>query len=359
MRPSRLLVRFVAMAAVMAGCAEPFPPANRLTDLQILAIRADAPWLAAGATATVDALVYSPRTTAPTFAWSWCPVRGDATAGYACAITAGAFEAQLRAVGDVTTAVSYDLGTGATAQLPYLSTPALLAALCDAAAAAATAATATVTAPTAPAAQCRNGYTVSIGLVVHDGTRSVRGYKTLTLLLDGKLAPNTNPTIREIAYQGAERAALGTAEAPSNLVQAGYPLHADIPATSAEWTTAPAQRAAPASFAPGGTGATGPGAVTGSTTGTSTPTTDTTQPPPTPGAQGGGGLERLAASWYVTAGSTALLAGAATAPTEWGNLTANRWELGDAPPGEHDLYLVVRDNRGGVTWVRKTVRVQP
>jgi hypothetical protein len=75
-------------------------------------------------------------------------------------------------------------------------------------------------------------------------------------------------------------------------------------------------------------------------------------------ADGGSLAEGLTLSWYVSAGalaaaSTSLPAAPASAPRDWAPLTSNWW----TPPasGEATAALVLRDSRGGVGWLTRTI----
>jgi hypothetical protein len=75
---SRRLFRVVAAAgmfataAVVVGCNGDFDPASRVTDLRILAVRADAPYAAPGQSVHLEALVVEPQGRALTSAWGLC-----------------------------------------------------------------------------------------------------------------------------------------------------------------------------------------------------------------------------------------------------------------------------------------------
>ena len=116
--------------ALLVACGADFEPYNRLSELRVLAVRADPPWPAPTEATRLQAAVYSPDGATPAYAWSWCPWRGSSDAGYECAVAAADFEAFLERAGVPTPTIDYDLGTeeSASFRAPLPSTA--VAALC-------------------------------------------------------------------------------------------------------------------------------------------------------------------------------------------------------------------------------------
>jgi hypothetical protein len=87
---------------------------------------------------------------------------------------------------------------------------------------------------------------------------------------------------------------------------------------------------------------------------------------------GGGGFvlvdagdiyESLSLAWYVQSGQlaeagTTLAAARPDASRDWNSLLVNQWSP-PGTPGTAEFILVLRDNRGGVGWLRQTVPTSP
>lgn len=71
----------LASALGVAGCAGDFDPAARVTDLRVLAVRADAPYATAGQTVHLEALAVEPAGRTLTWGWALCvnPTYSSAT----------------------------------------------------------------------------------------------------------------------------------------------------------------------------------------------------------------------------------------------------------------------------------------
>ncbi|HMJ52772.1 MAG TPA: hypothetical protein VK540_11870 [Polyangiaceae bacterium] len=69
-----LLGSIIVAAAMMfaPGCGGDFDPASRVTDLRVLAVRADAPYAAPGQGVHLDALAFDPEARAITWGWALC-----------------------------------------------------------------------------------------------------------------------------------------------------------------------------------------------------------------------------------------------------------------------------------------------
>jgi hypothetical protein len=318
-RASRLIP--CAAVAVLAGCGGNFDPYNELKSFRLLAVRADPPEIPAGGAAALEALIYSPDGSAPTYAWSWCPWRSGADAGFECAVSEADFKAQLADAGVPTGDISFDLGTSPIANLSYPLDPAVLAAAC-----------ARPQAPTAGAApvtlNCDQGLPISIGLTVTLGEKQVSGFKSAYLALDSSRPLNQNPVLTGLGIAEAD-----TAKDSATALDAGdptftatlgkkYELFADVPQESAE-------------------------SFFGTTTAGVPPSQQ---------------REVLVITWFIEGGSTVsqhttFYEGTA----DFDRLEHNTFTLPQPEELDRDrlrLVLVLRDNRGGVSWLTREILVE-
>ncbi len=347
---NRKLVTLSACAGALVfgvlSCTEDYPPFARLEALRVLAIQSNPVIPGAGETTTLTPLVYTPGGQAVTYAWSWCPLAGAANDGYPCLLP----QEQLAALlGPAAQAVpAYDLGTGPTASFTVGFDPALLKPFCrtdqpagaasdagaapdagaasdagaaaDAGAASDAGAAADAGAPPA-IIDCTLGFPVQVRLVVNAAGDEVVSVRTLHLRLDAQAPANTNPQIVGLA--------------------ATFKLNEDNDETfdvafdSTNSVMLPRQKA------------TSLKAVV--TPEQSEPYTDKDEM-----GQPLAAKERLFLTWFVESGRTSpertsfidgvvLLADA----------SKSKWTPGsmeDYPAATARLFVIIRDNRGGVSW---------
>jgi hypothetical protein len=288
----------VALTALLGGCGDDFDPYYLVNGPRILAIGAEPPALLDGETAALSALVVAPDPAASfTYRWSWCPLPTNGAGNFACAVS----EEQL---GEVP---GFDLGAGATAELGYPGSRESVVALCE-----------SVRARGVPEfgveLSCDRSIPIQIKLEISDGVETVVGVKSVDLVLaagDGDGDRNHNPSIGQM--QVPEAAARGVAAE----------IAVDIdPEVSAERF---------AEIPPGGD-----------------------QPEPR--------RERLIVSWFTDAGEiddsrTSFIDG----EIEIDVARRNLW----TPPGTTDypgsdarIWGVLRDGRGGTTWIERSVRLE-
>ena len=82
---------------------------------------------AAGETTTITPLVYSPSDAPLEFAWSWCPLLGQANDGYVCSISYDDANAMLAAAGGTAPLPAFDLGASPAATFTNPFPPDVLA----------------------------------------------------------------------------------------------------------------------------------------------------------------------------------------------------------------------------------------
>jgi len=281
---------------------------------------AEPPTVIPNGTTTLEALVYAPNDEPVSYAWSWCPMRAGASDGFACALTEEELKAQLAAAGLPADDLTYDLGSSETAVFQYPVSPLVLAALC--------AAPLSGAGDFAPfLLNCDQGFPASIGLVIRKGSEEISAFKAISLALDAESLPNTNPSVvaLAIARPGDAREAAILLESDARTYEVTlseeYDLFAEVPEASAE-----------------------------SFFGTTTVGVDPTDQ-----------REILILTWFIEGGRTRYQRTTYyEGHADFATLTENRWSLPE--PEEFDgaeaqVFLVLRDNRGGVDWLTRRVGV--
>jgi hypothetical protein len=306
-------------ALLVASCGASDAPYNRLDKLRVLAVRAERPSLRPGEATLLEALVYTPDDAPVDYHWSYCPVRGGAGDGYRCLVTPTQLEASLLSAGIEGVSVDFGLGEAPSAQFSYQLPADFLRSLCQASAAA-------VTSSSGGAAPACASLTVSVDLVVRSGGAEVHAIKDLELLLDAEGEVNANPSVTGVRFgrrpTAAKDAALIATGEPLSALKRGenYDLYAEIPESAAETYAHTPTAARPETEA----------------------------------------RERLTLTWFVEVGDTrSMRTSFLDGQNAFANLLANTWQppFGDefTGPGSR-LILVIRDERGGVSWL--TERVQ-
>ena len=290
--------------AVASGCSDDFPPYSRLDALRILAIRAEPVAPGPDQTSHLDALVYLPPDqradpAAAVYSWSWCPFPGSADSGYPCLVT----EDQVTAIAGQT--VSFDLGSTATADLPLpLMDPSFWQRACQGL-------------PGFPLpSSCDQGFPVLVKLTVTTPTDQVTGIRTVRLRFRDDQAANANPTITGLFAVSAGATEEFYPDAPPILPRGqSTPIGAAVDPSQAEtYLQVDAQGVS------------------------------STQ------------RERLILSWFVETGNlkferTEFIDGS----TALDAALTNAWQPFRAsfyPPDTADLFVVLRDDRDGISWMQ-------
>jgi len=304
----------------VAGCVREFAPFNELDSLRVLGVRAEPPALGPGAIAVLDALVFEPDGNEVSYRWSWCPLAAGAATGFACYLD----EEMLRSIaeeylpGAGALVPSFDLGTEPVAEFAYPLPASLLRALCEEA-------TSSELPAFVPLPDCSRGLTISVRLEVAAGGDSVVAVKDLPLFWDEADADNSNPEVSGLMAAVGNAAPFELAGDFETVIEHGvrYRLRAGVSLDSAEI------------FVPA------PGADD-----------------PDPGPR----RERLFMTWFITggevdAGRTTFIDGEVGLEV----LRTNIWRTpgpGGAPDGSASIYLVLQDERGGVDWLGRGVRLE-
>lgn len=308
------ILTWLLAALILSACSNDFAPYSRLDRLRLLAIQSEPATPLPGQGATLTALVFTPGSTPPSFHWTWCPVDAPASGGYACPIDQAGAQAALASALDSSAhglVPSLDLGTMPSAVFTNPFSLSALSTLCRQG----------LDSPAyAQAFDCEGGFPVTLALDISTGTTSLRAGMVLRLPATDPPEINHNPTVLGLTIAGSE-----IPDAPGAVVVAAgtkSPLVADIPLNATEVRSVPA-------------------------------------------SEGGVGqrLERLAVSWFSDLGSfdkdrTSFIDG--VAPLEqasrnvWTAPAAESWPA----DGAAELAVVVRDDRGGVGWLRRNPALQ-
>ena len=170
---------FGLLAASLAGCGADFDSPAQLSKLRLLALQAAPVNPVAGETTTITPLVYS-RSGSPEFAWSWCPVLGNANDGYVCPISHDQAEMMLAAAGATAALPAFDLGTGPVASFTNPFSPEVLAALCSAGF-------------DGQVVDCKGGFPIRVSVRVDQATETQQGTTVIRLPVTAAAVSNANP----------------------------------------------------------------------------------------------------------------------------------------------------------------------
>jgi hypothetical protein len=305
----RAAIWIVPLAVLgMIGCGEDFDPYNRLNSLRVLAIASEPASPGSAETATLTPLIYATEDDPPLgYAWSWCPLAAPIPDGGECAIDEAEF-AQL-AMGSGVSPPPYDLGSDPTAQFSNVFDPELLAGLCA------------QSAEGLALLDCEHGFPIQIRFTVTSASDELVAVRTLRLRF-GEIEANQNPAIAAIRATLPEQGELELAEPsedaePEVTLQrrAGTTITADISENEAESYQSAGEQA----------------------------------------------RERLLVTWFVESGSTKYEHTSfdeGVQPIE--ETVENSWEperVSEYPPEVARLFVVVRDDRGGVSWRSAAVQL--
>lgn len=303
-----------------AGCAEDFEPFNLLSGLRVMAIKGEPPELLPGQSTEISALIYEPDGDDLEYRWSWCPIATGAATGYECAIT----EQDLKDVADdffpgaQAFVPSFDLGNEETATFDHSIEPLLLEGLCNAILS--SGAPSFVTLP-----DCEDELVVTVTLEVSAGGETVTAVKEIKLKMSDDAPINSNPSIGGVEAQaaGASQSIVLQQSGLTELEEKkDHSLFVEIPNGATE------------TYVP-------------------SPTQETPDPEAI--------TESLFMAWFVTNGSTEFKR-TTYLPEKIGldELGENSWKtprLSETQDGEAYLFLVLQDERGGVTWTERAIEI--
>jgi hypothetical protein len=304
----------LAPAALAVGCSgEDFTPISRLDKLRVLAVRGEPVNPAQGESTTFELLVYTPAdlpAANSTYEWSWCPLLGAAADGYTCPIKSDAEVAALATqLGATEPPPPLQLGTEAQPSYKNVFPAASLAAFCQ-----------NGFGEFKP--DCENGFPIRILVKVRNGGQEVVATAVVRLPVDATPS-NLNPVIDGLEAEISDMPAqpideAGTVELP-RLYAAVIRAKVDVVAQSEPFM---------------GTDDDGKPAMV---------------------------KERLVLSWYSEQGDLESIQTAYIPDkSDLDRLTDNKLEpktKEDDPADTSRVIVVLRDNRGGVSWTTGVVRL--
>lgn len=297
------------------GCADEFDSYFEVQGLRVLAVRADAPALRPGETSSLSAFVTEPGAS---YEWTWCPLPSGPANAYECAVT----EADLQAAADVVFGPgaveipAFDLGTDAVAAMTYSVPPELFASICE-----------ILLANDLPegvdAPECETGFDVQIRVVVELDGESIIAVRDLTMLYADDQPGNENPLLGGLtATNQATGETIELGADATAVLETGtlYDLELQIDRESSElYPEIPIGGSEPVMT-----------------------------------------REELTATWFrekaeggeLDKGHTGFIDG----NVDFEVLLANEWTT-PSEPGETRLFVVLRDNRGGVDYLSRSVEL--
>jgi hypothetical protein len=307
---------------LVLGCDAKFPEYNELEGFRVLALRASSPAVHAGDTVSLDALVFldSGSLDDVTFAWSWCPLRLPSSEGGDCATDERGFE---QALGLPAGSLDFDLGTNPEAQLKVPGVAAIYEAACT------NGSGGGKSSDKAFVFACDGGFPISIRADISHQGQTIQAEKDVVVVYDATIALNQNPMLGALSYREtsvATRVLTPWADGKRPAFRLGKTYH--IESAVAESTAETFQPA--------------PTAVT---------------PHPSPRR------ESLYITWFITTGKTksrrsTYIDGSVDIQT----LRENEWTLPKARDEKKraaSLFLVLRDERGGVDWLEGGLELKP
>jgi len=293
---------FALALALGSGCSNDFSPYSKLDRLRILAVRAEPPTPMPGQDCELTALTFAPGGAPISYHWAFCPVTASAKEDYRCPLPEASAQQILGG------SPAYDLGTGDATRFTNGLSVDLLAGTCASG----------IDLPGfTQAVDCDPGFPVTVVLDAATETDALRAGFTMRLPASTPPELNANPIV-------------------TGLMLAGQPLPEDAAAITVK---------------------------EGATLDWSTELSDDSiETRPIPASEGGNGQrrERLTFSWFADAGRidqdrTVYIEGNTTIE----QATRNRWTAPAAAEwpasGTAHLSVVVRDDRGGVGWLSRSI----
>jgi hypothetical protein len=319
--------RGAAAMFCLMSCTGDFKPYNELLGFRVLAVRAEPPTVPPNGHATMSALTFigAPETGSDVqYSWSWCPFTTGADLGYTCAVTRDQVQAAVDAVvGQGVLAIPpFELGTTAVVDFPPQSMgkglpPQFFSGLCQA-----------ISMQMLPKfvelPRCDVDFPISIRLEATHGAQTIVAIKTVHMAYTGDVT-NANPSISEARL--LPKGEVGTPQ-PITLDETpltrtkDYQLQLTINPSVSEPYLAP-------SDPPGG--------------------------PPVMKS------EIISVTWFVQAGDTdKTRTGFIPGESVFEQVDTNVWTTPKKADYEADtvhLAFVIRDNRGGINWLERDVRL--
>ncbi|MBN2715867.1 MAG: hypothetical protein JXX14_08425 [Deltaproteobacteria bacterium] len=314
------LAMVLLSGALLLSCSEDFEKFTDVTNLRVLAIQVDPAELTPGDTGNISALVAAPANEPVTYQWRWCPVPTTALTGHECPVT-DEMLVQLIADGagqtgfEVPNGSLFDLGNGESAAFPYVIDAGVLQLACNQV-------MARFGDQIPIVLDCDSRFATTIRLDVRAGDRTVTAVKELNLLLNPDAVPNANPLLGDV-YGRTSESDVPPAELITRTFSGAETLHLRVAVNDAS-----SEQFENISVETGATEV---------------------------------DFENLFMTWFITGGETeygrtSYIAG----ETPFARLMENTWYLPSAEEsgGQATLYVVLQDDRGGVSWIQRSVRLE-
>ncbi len=294
------------------SCDSDFRSYNDVEGFRVLALAAKHPQLLPGDSTQIEALV----TEDAVYQWSWCPFPGPAETGYPCEISQERLQAFADEIpGPRVEIPSFDLGSDQSATLVHSISPDFFLSVCD-----------LFLDESIPDAynlpSCEGAFEVQLTLVATlSSGESIRSVTTLDLLLEEEAIPNQNPSLGLVQSRGPDGTLQELASGQANTMVRGqeYEILIDIDQNSSESYTEIGE-------------------------------TEEKR-------------ENLTLTWFYQGGEmdrdlSAYIPGQATLSLE--TLGTNTWQpptVEDHPESNALLHFVIRDNRGGTSWLSREIEL--
>jgi hypothetical protein len=311
-------ILLVFLTMTLFSCTEEMDKFTDVTKLRVLAIQVSPAELLPGETGEISALVAASEDRVLTRQWSWCPVPTTSLNGHECPVDEQMMRQLIAENAGVSESIlpdvsPFDLGTGETARFPYIVDGGVLQLACE-----------QVVAqfgddlPLVP--DCDGKLTTTVRLDISDGVETMTAIKQMNLLLNPNLVPNQNPEVGAVYQLTA-----------SGLSEIG--ATASLPGKQTANLRVAIAKDASETF------------ETVSIE-TGAPVMDS---------------ENLFMTWFITGGETefgrtSYIAG----ETNFEKLKQNSWDTPSAAEsgGTAILYVVLQDERGGVSWTLRQVSIR-
>jgi len=298
----------IALFSQLLGCAEPdFPAYNELDSMRVLAVRAEPPDLLPGSTSVLDAVIFDAGEPV-SLSWSLCPWPSDPNHGFRCLVDQSLWEQAWTSSG-LKDPPALRLGSADTAELRVPDDVTAVRKLCKEV-------LSRVGASASLPPDCDTRWNWTVRLTVSGREDTIEAVKDVPILLGADPERNANPVLGSLTIEREGEAM--PAELPPLPVDTDVDLRLSIQAEQAElYTPPPAFTESAADLEPR--------------------------------------RESLSFTWFVEGGETERIRSVFNAGVEsLRSASHNVWRTPKAQ-ARSALIVVVRDNRGGVGFVRSDV----
>ncbi len=187
----------LGLSTTLAGCGSDFTEFNFIDRLRVLGVSADKPWLKPNESTQISAKVVNPVGSTVRYRWSWCPLLGGVDQDYGCALSEADLQTAIdTAVGAGTVTVPpYEIGTSSTALFDYNLPAAFFEGACEG----------LRNLPNIPRGvslpSCNGTYTITIITEVITPEDKITAHKAIELIYDETIPANTNPVMQGLSFR--------------------------------------------------------------------------------------------------------------------------------------------------------------